>query len=90
MAQLGDIHPDGFRLTVTRNVANITFTLTDPHPTEDSTEKPTDVVTVRLLIEGAKVLSISLADAIAGRERELGPVEIPEEAQELLRQAREG
>ena len=87
MAQLGDVHPDGFIMSVSSDAAHITFLLSVPHPEEDSVNESTPLVTVRLSLERAKILSMGLAEAIVRREKALGPVQISEEAQERFRQS---
>ncbi|MBI4288865.1 MAG: hypothetical protein HY671_10605 [Chloroflexi bacterium] len=67
-----DIYADQFRLTTGVYGATMTFGISPAHPSAGQVAPPRDVVTVRMSMEHAKVMTLMLRRTLKQYERDSG------------------
>ena len=58
--EIPDVYVDQMRVTITVFGVNVTFALSEPHPTTAGAPKPEDKVRVRMSLEHAKIVAMLL------------------------------
>ena len=78
-----DVYVDRFRVTITVFGVNMTFGLSQPHPTIDGVEETPDVdnkVRLRMSLEHTKVVAMMLVKQLKTYEKDTGTaIALPEE-----------
>ncbi len=70
--EIPDVYVDQMRVTIGVFGVNVTFALSEPHPTSAGAPKPEDKVRVRMSLEHAKVVAMLLRKQLKQYEEESG------------------
>ncbi len=70
--EIPDVYIDQMRVTIGVFGVNVTFALSEPHPTASGAPKPEDKVRVRMSLEHAKVVAMLLRKQLKQYEEDSG------------------
>lgn len=70
--EIPDVYIDQMKVSTSVFGVNITFSLSEPHPTAGGTPQPTDKVRIRTSLEHAKIMTMLLKKQLKKYEKETG------------------
>lgn len=88
-ADIQDIYFDRVQVTATLYGVNITFNLSEPHPTQEDKEgslpRTKSLLTARTGLTHAKVFAMLLKRQLKAYEKDVGEINLPDEVYESLK-----